>query len=785
MKYLAGISFEEFKSIKASRSTQHPKKKETAEEVKSEYKFLVKFCKDSLKNGGRGSDKKYSSKYTERLYGKDSIQGISKVFKGFLLQDICFDVDAKNNHPVNIEYRCKEVGINVPVLSDYNKRRNQIIKENPGVDIKHQVLEYMNGSKARTTNEFLKKIKLEFETEVRGKLVKHEKFKHLKDYFRTDEGKCDSLVFRIAEELEAKVINDVVIPYLESVGLEPASVMHDGVVVYNGPNGYHGNNELLRELEVEVEKAFPGLGLEFDYKEFDKTCQLPNDFDEEKCKHLEWDFESIEGIVKFLKDHKDYFCYSNDSVWAKKSSGTWSNNPASVKNTLYYMMGEIVNTLTQNACKTMISHIENDHTFFINDIESLFVTTTKGYLPFLNGVINLKDMRVLSYDDESLKKVYFKATIAYNYEEPSQEVIDFVNEVVVDTTFHCDDLNTDAKFKELCKAIKREFFWYCSRFLGGNILKYYLMADGDRDCGKGLLTLFFKHAFGFFTGSFDIDNIMKTKSHKDDRKTWLVPFVEKRLVFNNEIDITGAKLSGKELKSIASGGDDVSIRKMTCNTTNYSITAGMISFQQELPEIDDSCAYDTLLYMMFPCSFVDDLSTPKNSDGDDIYDGSTVKYGFKREKREDIKDIIKDGYSSSGCSYTSNQIKCAFVRIVMEHYNQDIKPTNFKLKAKELKKGISVLNPEQTIKNNFKVSNDITQTSELISMFRDLDIQAMTTQKVSQIMNRLFGLSSEKIKSGPNKDLRGYRVKQIKFQVCNDETCDHNNKDCVNGKEEL
>ncbi|KAH9259649.1 hypothetical protein BASA81_002071 [Batrachochytrium salamandrivorans] len=292
-KYLSTISLEEFKAIKLKYS----KKSQTAKGLKSEYEVLKQFCKSTLKSGGR-VDRIYTSKFTDRLYCAESIQGISKSFKGLLLNGLTSDIDIKNCHPKLLESICKSNGILVPMLEYYNKNRDQVLVENP--DAKTEIIEYINGSKKKPTSSFMKKFKEECGSEIHDKLVKLEKFKQLRDFHKTGENKnpAGALAFRIMEQLEVEIIHKVVIPYLESKGLEIAVVMHDGAHVYGD---LYSNKELLRVLEAKIEDKYPGLGLEFAYKEHDTRVEIPGDFEEGGEEN---DAGSYENVKKeFEKTH--------------------------------------------------------------------------------------------------------------------------------------------------------------------------------------------------------------------------------------------------------------------------------------------------------------------------------------------------------------------------------------------------------------------------------------------------------------------------------------------------
>jgi hypothetical protein len=354
-------------------------------------------------------------------------------------------------------------------------------------------------------------------------------------------------------------------------------------------------------------------------------------------------------------------------------------------------------------------------------------------------------MQLLNYHDKLLEKVYFNKLIEYNYENPKIGAIAVIKNLI-DSIFHTDSLNT-VSLKECIKR-RNEFFIYCAKNLNGELFKNYLMACGERNSGKGLLSDFFKYAFACYIGSFDIENIMVTKTYKDDRKTWLFPFTQSRLVFNNEIDIDGSKLRGKELKTIGSGGDTVQIRLMATNSTEYRITGGLVSFQQELPIIDDACAYDTMLYFKFPCYFSECKSE--------------YEYAFYRPPVKDIKNIIKVGDDD----FTAIELRCAFVNYVMSFAYFTDKIELLKEKAMELKESIEEVNVEEGIKLLIKSDeNGFMTTKDLLELVKN-KIRIITPQKLSEILLKIYNQQPYYCKiRGPNRDKRGYKVSLINYDL--------------------
>lgn len=259
IEYIKSLNYESFKNIK-KKLPEIRGRIYSEEDLMGEYTMLQKFCKSTLECNGTVS-RIYKSVNGARYYGVDSIQGISKCFKGFILEGTSTDIDQFNSHPTILEYLCKQNNINVPQLTYYNNNRDLVVSKNSNAKL--DVISYINGNKTPTSDEFLRKFKLECETQIHDKLIKLPQYTH---FYENISGSniIGTVTFRIMESMEVKIIAEVVIPYLESQGIEIFVIMHDGVHI---SGDHYTDSDLLVRIAQKVNEKYPGLGAKFTYKE--------------------------------------------------------------------------------------------------------------------------------------------------------------------------------------------------------------------------------------------------------------------------------------------------------------------------------------------------------------------------------------------------------------------------------------------------------------------------------------------------------------------------------------
>ena len=278
IKHLNAMKYAEFKPYaKASCKNEEDRKKQ--------FDMLKSFCQTNIKC--RGEVKRIYS-YTEktplevggRLYCGNSLQSIPKKIRGFLCEGITTDVDMKNCHPKILRYLCYLHNIRCPELEYYINHRDEILDAGDREKLKTMYLCALNTDEInkKTKDANFKKFDKECK-EIQKKITGLECYKHIVDSVPSSRtyNWLGSAINRILCVYENKILQEVV-NFLNKKEIEIAALCFDGLLMYGN---YYDNMDLLIELEEYIETKFPGLKMEFDYKEHADDISMDN-IDEEE-----------------------------------------------------------------------------------------------------------------------------------------------------------------------------------------------------------------------------------------------------------------------------------------------------------------------------------------------------------------------------------------------------------------------------------------------------------------------------------------------------------------------
>lgn len=274
LKFLSTINLEKYTNVTHKENTNKT-------DIKATYKIFKKFVDDAILNNGEIKPKYTQNNERGRYYARSpSVQQLCKHVRGFLCLDTTTDIDIKNCYPVILKYICNNHNILCPLLTYYIEHREELFKTY-SLDkdyIKTQIFTIMFGGKSTLHDKFIEDFKKEYNT-IQKKLLNIKEYKH---YFENLEkyryNKQGSATFKIIEDVEIEIISKT-IDFLKNKNYEIFAYMYDGIMIH----GLHyENNELLNELNLEINKHFPKLNIEFVYKKHiinQELDELWNDFD--------------------------------------------------------------------------------------------------------------------------------------------------------------------------------------------------------------------------------------------------------------------------------------------------------------------------------------------------------------------------------------------------------------------------------------------------------------------------------------------------------------------------
>lgn len=306
----------------------------------------------------------------------------------------------------------------------------------------------------------------------------------------------------------------------------------------------------------------------------------------------EFKYKEICSIVKQKKNISDDMIMTNDDMSAAniiynkikeniimcgnrmfiKENNIWNDNTCNIESSLKYIIlksgiyiqnknGNIVNDAGNVVCanhiyECLMIQIEKEHT----KIESsLFHTTTKNRLCFLDGVLDFETKQFYEWDNikfEYYSTVQIKRKYQDYFKNPDLTVIEEIKKKIYNNLFG----------EDVGKALQ-----FLSRGITGNTQdKKWASYMGNRDCGKGVCYDNLKYGFEDYVKTFELGNITysgKTSGLENidcsKKLYWLMDLEFTRIAISQETPdpSTGLLLSGKMFKKITGGGDTIVARR--------------------------------------------------------------------------------------------------------------------------------------------------------------------------------------------------------------------------------
>lgn len=254
---------------------------------------MVRLYKYSLENNGIPCG---------RLFGSLGVQGLQKEFRGLLMSHTT-DIDMCNAHPTILRYVCKKHSIACPRLTEYVDNRDEILQQFPD-KAKAKTLFYscMNYDKRfrGINNTFFKQFDAEMK-DIQKTLSRLTDYTTLSVKIR-DKGVVnhDGKLLNIILNLYENYILQECITYINSIDMEIAVLMFDGLMVYGN---YYEDIGLLDALTNHIESKFNGLEMKWAYKPHNMELTVPEDFIGVKSKSKE-EQDKLDNIAR-IQDELD------------------------------------------------------------------------------------------------------------------------------------------------------------------------------------------------------------------------------------------------------------------------------------------------------------------------------------------------------------------------------------------------------------------------------------------------------------------------------------------------
>jgi hypothetical protein len=611
----------------------------------------------------------YTNKNEGRLFCKGfALQNMLREYRHTLFNNIYYDIDIKNCHPVILEQYCLKNNIHAPELKTYNSKRELIfkhmIKKGKSKDeIKKALLKIMNGGKldegfAEFTNldnelKTIQKVILILNKDIETQVKKEKKTFNI-------EGSVLNLLLC---KIENKIINEAM-NFFNKNNFTVGALCFDGLCVEKNKEI---TENILSSLDKYIEKA-TDYKVNFIIKSMDEGLKINvNELEEYKNDIIiDNDEEGANYIISqlnntIIKSNGRVFIkkFDNANIYYEDESHKFSNSKdlllqKILKLSLKKANGNVIENYSKNLrdAKSLVdatfSLIDNDEDF----ISKMWNSNLKK-LCFKNGYYDFNDKAFKNYDNDTFTLVYINLNYNENVDEKYTNIL---NDKILNKILFNNDM-------------RQSFLNWCARGLSGEYTdKSWSVGLGFRNSGKSVITELFLETFNSYCGTFSGEELLCNRVGCGDvakKLSFLLPFEFRRLNFSNELKSTddsgrALKLDGNIIKSVSSGGDTKKARKNFKDEVSFKIQGRMCLFMNDLIKTDPIDATETLTIFEFMSIFKKEISPEEEIINNQV--GCNAKYFLKDDT---IKQLIKD-----------DNIKHALIKIIINSYYEEININN-------------------------------------------------------------------------------------------------------------
>ncbi len=620
-QYLHSFTFKDFQTYITG--------KKSVDEQKKLYDKIKHYCETIIKT--RGETKRiYSYSLTTplevggRLFCGNSIQGIPKNFRGFLMEQHTTDIDMKNAHPTILEWLCKKNGILCPNLAYYNSNRDDILNVFDDRDTAKEIfLKSVNDDKLnkKEKNGFFKDFDKEMKY-IQKELLDLPEYEYVK--LSVPEHKAYNFYGSAINRLLCKYENNIlqsVISVINKHNIEISALMFDGLMVYGN---YYNDTQLLDDIEKYVEQNFEGLNMKFSYKQHSTNIQLPRDYQKDTQIQKNMD-DDIEYLIhnETCYDIANYFCkkwghqlkcidvrlrnfyyFSDDKkIWELYEAGVIVREIISNQMVSDFEKYRNVVVCDETKMKKLANIIfklknTNDKNNILREIcdklyDPNFANTFNRQefeLPLKNGMkLNLKTLDIT--ERTILDKFNFECNASYVDMTEIQE--NDIKQYFMD--LFC---NKEDTVQCVLNIIKSMFI--------GRPLRHIFFWTGTGRNGKSLLLKLLCNIFGKFMDTIDT-NIILDKKVNSQLTTQFEKLDKCRVGYITELTDSD-KLNESIIKKIT-GGDAIDVRGLYKTNTTVNPTANLITLTNELASFKaEKAIIDRLIIIPFKNTFEVDTS---------------------------------------------------------------------------------------------------------------------------------------------------------------------------------
>ena len=618
---------------------------------------LLRYCKESKRNNYE-VEVKYKKGKNE-TEGRDyaigyGLQKINREFRGCLSKDLLYDFDMINCHPVILLWYCKKYDINCYHLENYCNNRDKLLKEfMESDDLEKGQCKLVFIKSLNTENKVIKdpystrqkKIKnpffILFDTEMKEIQIKLiEKDKDIYDTLDDTYNKIGKFISHICRLKESQILDKVE----EKIKFDVK--MYDGFMIKK--EEVENVNELINLLNEETKEENIKWSMKpNDTTIFDSILEKTSTSDYLNVCEL-----SLEEVAKTLFNYKykNKLSYCNGILYYKSRYG-WIYNEKEIeriiindltKNSLYVIIKESPIKISKLKDYKELIEFLKIKTKIENHLLDEIRSFTLQKIFFNNGFYDCKKGKFTYTKDLNTIKRIDRDFVKGDYKKEIKEIYDRI----LNPIFTIQDIKGNETEEELTIRndrikLRDNWLYYISRNIAGYYQdKNWSSLEGNRNCGKGVLTDLLQSTYGSYVKQLPAEHFVVNKFDSNDKakaNSMLIDLIGTRIAIANEIQIKpdgSTILDGNKIKSLCSGGDRICARKNFQDEMYFNVECGLMFFCNDLPEVKPTDAKEKQFHYNLNSIFVDDETYEKNKD----------KKGFKYYKQDStIKDeLIKN-----------------------------------------------------------------------------------------------------------------------------------------------
>lgn len=677
---LNDISFNQFKELFECSST----KRHDSYDLRAEYTKLKNYTRIVCKTKNKHEVKYKYSKEKEcgRLQAQNpSLQRIYNGFRGILSNGLTHDLDMDNCHPKILVNLCKKHKIKCPSLDGYIENREAYLAD---------MMTEGNISRSEAKSLFLKCInKEDLTTKINNKKIKSKIFLDfdkettmiMQSLYEIYKKEFSSKVEDKTYNLKGKTMNLVLqkyeneylqkaIEYLTEQGIEVATLMYDGCMIYIN------NNYKIESIIKGLNKLFKKENMTWSVKPHNNELLKPL----EEMKIIKIDSYIANDIID-LTNHileeilNNRILRCNNIVYLVGENKIISNQ-VTIESELFSLFSrqdyniakkgkngeEIIYSISReyqglnNLVQSVIKLAPED-SLFLKQIWS----DTRYKLFFNNGYYSFKENK---FEKGGYNKTFVKIDRSFS-ETRSDKIKKDIYDKILNPIFSIDSENN--KDDEHQIKLRDYFLYRMSRIMAGHIEdKEWVIMQGLRDSGKGMLTELLFNAFGNYVKTTNSDNFIYKKNTADASKalSWMIDYQFIRLAVAQELDIE-QNWDGNKIKKFCSGGDEIEARKNFQDEMKFKIQSSLLVCCNDMPDI-------------------------KPTDAKEFCSEFQMKSKFVKEPYDNNKKLKTFKYYRANSSLKAEYIHRPeviheFMWIILEAYNKEcIYPQEIKIEQDEI-----------------------------------------------------------------------------------------------------